>query len=360
MFRSHAGNTFFSQSRERVRDDVHGGFGGLQAPGKTNAKVATIAVANPSAGSSGRADARTLQTRNTTASRPSTNKPVGNVPKGPKKDQHQAPSAPVASVQVSYDVNAKQELSLKCQSRGFNPEWVSNGTSGSKHSYNVKLRDVIIKSDGWYADAQVAKAVVATKALNDAELWSKWKVKRLIGFKTSTTDHANGSSATSTSTSRQNTSYQNPSPVRRESGSSDAGVNRTTDETERLKLLVMLQKYIGPSVPNYTGRPDVCNAFFEGLAMGARLTRPSQSPAKQTLTDRARSRSPPTRPSRSSANYRARSPLGARLRLTPPPVYQHYPGRPNSSHYSPRATPLREPPRGPTSMLRDNTVVKKE
>ncbi|KAK3388111.1 hypothetical protein B0T20DRAFT_365575 [Sordaria brevicollis] len=360
------GNTFFSRHQEHERDVAHEGFGGLQALGKANTKVAPVAVAKPSTGSSVRADAPAPQTRNTTANRPSTNNPVGNVPKGPKKNQPQVSSAPVPSGRGSIDGSARQKLSFKCQSRGFNLEWVSNGTSGKKCSYNVKIQDVIIKSDGWYADAQTAKAAVATKALKDARLWSKWEVKRVIPSNPSTTNHGNGSSATSTNTSRQKssrqntTSGQNTTSARRESGSSGSGVNRTVDETERLKLLVMLQRYIGPAVPNYTGRPDVCNAFFEGLAMGAGLTRPSQSSPRQTLTDRARSRSPPTRPSRSSAHYRTRSPLGARLRLTPPPMYEHYSGRPNSSHYRPGDTPRREPPRGPASMLRGNTVVKKE
>ncbi|KAK3355611.1 hypothetical protein B0H65DRAFT_53237 [Neurospora tetraspora] len=370
VFRSHAGNTFFSQSHERVKDDVHGGFGGSQAPGKAKANIATVAVAKPPVGSSGRANDQTLQTRITTASRPSTNNPVGNIPKGPKKDQPQVSLAPKAP--ISYDVSANQTLSLRCQSLGFNPEWVLGRIVGGKCSFNVKLQDVIVESDGLYIGEHMAKAAVAAKALKDSELWRKLKrwSRPTASSKASATNHANGSSATSTNNSRQNNSRQNNSRqnnsrqnwalVKREPNSSDVAVSRTTDESERLKLLIMLQKYIGPSVPNYADRPDVCKAFFEGLAMGARLTRPSQSPSKDTQNDRARSRSPPTRHSSNSASYRARSPLGARTRLTPPPVYHHYPGRPDSSHYSPRNTPLREPPRGPSGISRGNTVVKKE
>ncbi|KAJ4415527.1 hypothetical protein N0V85_002690 [Neurospora sp. IMI 360204] len=360
VFRSHAGNTFFSQSHERVKDDVHGGFGGSQAPGKAKAKVATVAVAKPPVGSSGRANDQTLQTRITTWSRPSTNNPVGNIPKGPKKDQPQVSLAP--KTPISYDVSANQTLSLRCQSLGFNPEWVLGGIVGGKCSFNLKLQDVMVESDGLYIGEHMAKAAVAAKALKDSELWRKlerWS-RPPASSKASATNHANGSSARSTNNSRQNNPRQNLVLVKREPGSLDVAVGRTPDESERLKLLIMLQKYIGPSVPNYADRPDVCKAFFEGLAMGARLTRSSQSPSKHPQNERTRSRSPPTRHPSNSASYRARSPLGARTRLTPPPVYDHYPGRPDSSHYRPRNTPLREPPRGPSGILRGNTVVKKE
>ncbi|KAK1777994.1 hypothetical protein QBC45DRAFT_468611 [Copromyces sp. CBS 386.78] len=365
VFRSHAGNTFFSQSHERVKDDMHGGFGGSQAPGMTKTKVATAAVAEPSVGSSGRANDQTFQIRSFTTSRPSTNDPVGNIPKGPKKDQPQLSLAPRAP--ASHDPDAKKKLSLRCQSLGFNPEWLLSGNGRGKCSYDVKLQDIIVKNDGLHDGEQQAKAAVAVKALNDSELWRKLRrqSRPSAASKASATNLASGSSATSTNNSRQNNPRQNSSRqnlplVKREPGSSGVAVSRTADESERLKLLIMLQKYIGPSVPNYADRPDVCKAFFEGLAMGARLTRPSQSPSKQTQSDRGRSRSPPTRHSSESASYRARSPLGARTRLTPPPAYNHYPGRPSSSHYSPRNTALREPPRGPSGMSRENTVVKKE
>lgn len=358
VFRSHAGHTFFSQSQERAKGDVHGGFGGLQAPDKAKVKIATAAVAKPSAGYSEHANDQTLQTRSTSASRPSTNVPFGNVPRGPKKDQPQA---------ISYDVNAKKKLSLRCQSLGFNPEWVLGANVGGKCSFNVKLRDVMVESDGLYVGEQMAKAVVADKALRDSELWRKlerWS-RPPASSKASATSHANGFSATSTGHSRQNKSRQHNSRqkvslVKREPGILDVAVSRTTEESERLKLLIMLQNYIGPSVPNYTDRPDVCKAFFEGLAMGARLTRPSQSPSQHIQKDRARSRSPPTRHSNTSASYRARSPLGVRGRLTPPPVNFQYPGRPESSYYRPCNTPRREPPRGPSGDSRGNTVVKKE
>ncbi|KAK3497316.1 uncharacterized protein B0T23DRAFT_80835 [Neurospora hispaniola] len=365
VFRSHAGHTFFSQSQERVKGDVPGGFGGLQAPGKAKAKVATATVAKPSVGSSEHANDQTLQTRSTSASRPSTNIPFGNVPRGPKKDQPQALLAPEAS--VSYDVNAKKKLSLRCQSLGFNPEWVLGANVGGKCSFNVKLRDVMVESDGLYIGEQMAKAVVAVKALRDSELWRKlerWS-RPPASSKASATSHANGFSATSTSNSRQNKSRQHNSRqnlplVKREPGILNGAASRTTEESERLQLLIMLQNYIGPSVPNYADRPDVCKAFFEGLAMGARLTRPSQSPSEHIQKDRAGSRSPPTRHSNISASYRARSPLGVRGRLTPPPVYFQYPGRPDSSYYRPCNTPRREPPRGPSGDSRGNTVVKKE
>lgn len=370
VFRSHAGHTFFSQSQERVKGDVHGGFGGLQAPGKAKAKVAPATVAKPSVGSSEHANDQTLQTRSTSASRPSTNIPFGNVPRGPKQDQPQALLAPEAS--VSFDVNAKKKLSLRCQSLGFNPEWVLGANVGGKCSFNVKLRDVMVESDGLYVGEQMAKAVVAVKALRDSELWRKlerWS-RPPASSKTAAISHANDSSATPTNNSRQNksrqhksrqhNSRQNSALVKQEPGTLNVAVSRTTEESERLKLLIMLQNYIGPSVPNYADRPDVCKAFFEGLAMGARLTRPSQSPSTHIQEDRARSRSPPTRHYNIFAGYRARSPLGVRGRLTPPPVYFQYPGRPDSSYYRPCNTPRREPPRGPSGDLRGNTGVKKE
>ncbi|EGZ76924.1 hypothetical protein NEUTE2DRAFT_52107 [Neurospora tetrasperma FGSC 2509] len=370
VFRSHAGHTFFSQSQERVKGDVHGGFGGLQAPGTAKAKVATATVAKPSVGSSEHANDQTLQTRSTSASRPSTNIPFGNVPRGPKKDQPQALLAPEAS--VSYDLNAKKKLSLRCQSLGFNPEWVLGANVGGKCSFNVKLRDVMVESDGLYVGEQMAKAVVAVKALRDSELWRKlerWS-RPPASSKTAAISHANDSSATSTNNSRQNKSRQHKSRqhnsrqnlplVKREPGILDGAASHTTEGSERLKLLIMLQNYIGPSVPDYADRPDVCKAFFEGLAMGARLTRPSQSPSEHIQKDRARSRSPPTRHSNIPASYRTRSPLGVRGRLTPPPVYFQYPGRPDSSYYRPCNTPRREPPRGPSGDLRGNTGVKKE
>ncbi|KAA8635322.1 hypothetical protein SMACR_01571 [Sordaria macrospora] len=372
VFRSHAGNTFFSQSQERVKDDMHGGFGRSQAPGMTKTKVATAAVVKPPVGPPGYASDQTFQIRSFTASRLSTNPPVGNIPKGPKKDQPQVSLPP--RVSTSHDPDAKKKLSLRCQSLGFNPEWVLSGSLRGKCSYDVKLKDIIVKNDGLHDGEQPAKAAVAAKALNDSELWRKLELcSRPSGSsKASTANHTNGSSATSTSNSHQNTSRQTrQSNTRRSSaavkrdpvgepGSLDMVVRRTTDESDRLKLLIMLQKYVGSSIPNYADRPDVCKAFFEGLAMGARLTRPSQSPSKQTQNDRGRSHSPSARHSSNSASYRTRSPLGARTRLTPPPVYHHYPGRPSSSHYSPRNTPLRELPRGPSNMLGGNMIVKKE
>lgn len=373
LFRSHAGNTFFSQSQKPVT--AINMRGGSQAPGMTKTKVATAAtaaVAKPSVKSSGRANDQTFQIRSLTTSRPSTNNPVGNIPKGPKRDQPQVPSVPRAS--TSYDPDAKKKLSSRCQALGFNPEWVLAGSRRAKCTYDLKLRDIIVKNDGMYDEANSAKAAVALKALNDPEIWTR--LRHSSGTSANRTDL---SSAQSTSNSRPSSTRQNSShqPTQSSSRRSSALVkrepqpgteprslgvaaNRTTEESERLKLLIMLQKYIGPSVPNYADRPDVCKAFFEGLAMGARLTRPSQSPSKQAQNDRERSRSPSARHSRNSASYRTRSPLGARTRLTPPPVYDHYPGRPHSSHYRPHNTPRRELSRGPSGMSGGKTVVKKE
>ncbi|KAK0660115.1 hypothetical protein QBC41DRAFT_307745 [Cercophora samala] len=106
---------------------------------------------------------------------------------------------------------------------------------------------------------------------------------------------------------------------------------------QQAELLDQIQRLTGMDVMNPSRESaEVTRAYLEGLAVGSRLAtvarRRSRSPTRSPQTSRGR-------------RHRERSPADARVRLTPPPLYQRWNGRPVTDRYRP----------GEDGRLRDDT-----
>jgi hypothetical protein len=64
-----------------------------------------------------------------------------------------------------------QLLSLECQKRKFNPDFVVEQVDGRMYKCQVTIRDVIVKHRGHYQNGVAAKQDVALKALKEVQKW---------------------------------------------------------------------------------------------------------------------------------------------------------------------------------------------
>jgi hypothetical protein len=228
----------------------------------------------------------------------------------------------------SYPASPKPTavLTRECQKRRFNPVFRTVAHPGGKFGCEVRVDDRLVRTDRPYDCIADARMAVATKALT------------LMGWREYTSRDVPrerqtprlGSVATQGLIARA--VDRDPDAAMADAGVDGAtafamalGATRADEQAElwaRVRQM-MDASVAGPSREN----PELNRAFLEGLAFGVRLARPA------SMDIRSRSRSPPS--ARRTAGYRVRSP--ARQRLTPPPTYQSYPGRPNSDRYRPGA-----------------------
>ncbi|KAK3335292.1 hypothetical protein B0T19DRAFT_452218 [Cercophora scortea] len=279
--------------------------------------------------------------------------------------QHQAPATPM------------QLLSLACQKRKFNPEWIEKAV-GDKFTCAVRLRDQLVNSTRAYATPYVAKLVAAQKALKIVSSWGLPTGAEMDSTQSRATNNpkhgvtikqekgdsprkvsaggrsngqasikkergAHGPNSQAGGTNGNNTAQSKPSGS--EGNRDRRGTGHSTADLRKQQVLIEdIQKIMGIEVPDRSkDDPEVAKAFLEGLALGSRL---AGSLSLQTSRGRSsRSRSPSLR-NPDGNRFRTRSPVRPRIRTTPPPHYENFPGRPNSDHYRPEDSSGRDRPRG--------------
>ncbi|KAK3987082.1 hypothetical protein QBC44DRAFT_383568 [Cladorrhinum sp. PSN332] len=246
-----------------------------------------------------------------------------------------------------------QLLSQECQRRHFNPEWQEAVTPDGKYTCKVLLPKNVVVSDGKvYHDPVAAKQQAAVKALPIVRSWP-------IGYPTGmrvpegprmTFGFTRRSRApevlrprpsvqlvkredadtkmTGTESNRNNRDSTNDGNDQKTGNRPNMPLTR-----EQTEFFEQMRRTIGMTLPDPSkDSEEVQRAFLDGLALGSRLRRDRSS----------RSRSPRARRASPVRGYeRDRSP--ARVRLTPPPRYDRWTGRPHTDRWRPDEDPL--PPR---------------
>ncbi|KAK3693470.1 hypothetical protein B0T22DRAFT_476317 [Podospora appendiculata] len=268
--------------------------------------------------------------------------------------QHPGPATPM------------QLLSLACQKRKFNPEWIERTVSENKFTCDVLLRGQLVSSTKSYATPYVAKLVAAQKALKVVRSWGAAPNAEVDSTRSRAYDHKHGVAikqekgnsprkvlagghATGPAIKKEpgrgangnSTAQSKPSGSE---GNASSGTGRSTTALKKQQMLIEeIQKTMGTAVPDRSkDDPEVAKAFLEGLALGSRL---AGSLSQTSRSRSSRSRSPSLR-NADSSRFRTRSPVRPRVRATPPPHYENFPGRPNSDHYRPEDPSGRDRPPG--------------
>ncbi|KAK0630208.1 hypothetical protein B0T17DRAFT_598455 [Bombardia bombarda] len=229
-----------------------------------------------------------------------------------------------------------QLLSHACQKRRFNPEWVERFKNG-KYTCDVVLRGQVVRHTKGYDNMQAAKMAVAKKALPLVEAspippkGSANTTAQNVDIKLEESDSSGQAiHRLGQLTGMSGQSFRESGQGVRVSGSRDlvnSGPRRSDLTPAEYNLLEQVRKVMGTAMPDHLpDNPILSRAFLQGMALGSHVERSRQRTS--------RSRSPSAHP-RVSGGYRMRSPLRGRIRTTPPPHYEHYPGRPHSDHYRP-------------------------
>ncbi|KAK0732554.1 hypothetical protein B0T21DRAFT_412728 [Apiosordaria backusii] len=268
----------------------------------------------------------------------------------PQPDNPDLPSDPGPSANPT----APQQLSYACQARGFNPVWNEFTTPDGKFGCHVNLGGDTLKNANRFNTAKEAKshtaklglaflgsanapppapsqgpvtrsrAYIAHLEASVARL--KATVARLQAPATSSRGvpahpRVSGGRAGQVVVKREQDVEMTDVPASSGGRVSSIGV------AQQAELLEQIQRITGMDVINPSRESaEVTRAYLEGLAVGSRLT----------AAARRRSRSPTRSPQTSRVDrHRERSPLTARVRLTPPPVYERWSGRPATDRYRP-------------------------
>ncbi|KAK4178085.1 hypothetical protein QBC36DRAFT_369489 [Triangularia setosa] len=291
---------------------------------------------------------------------------------GPPLSNHpQMPSGPRQPVESP--TTAAQRLSHACQKRGFNPMFEVFTTPGGRHGCNVNIGGALLRNESLFDSTKQAKEDTAMKGL-DYLRQRGWA----IGSQSPPTSSRGRARSQVHPAPSQAPSTHSQGPVTRSQASIahlEASVARleatvaglqtpTTSSRERsahprlsdfhgqeqdvemtdvpasnssrvsgigaaqqAELLEQIQRITGMDVIDPSRESaEVTRAYLEGLTVGSRLA----------VTARRRSRSPTRSPQTSRVNrHRERSPVEARVRLTPPPVYERWSGRPATDRYRP-------------------------
>ncbi|KAM7198251.1 hypothetical protein V8F20_006278 [Naviculisporaceae sp. PSN 640] len=296
---------------------------------------------------------------------------------------------------VSPAPPATQLLSYECQRRGFNPEWSFRQTNVGRFVCNVKLGNTLVQGNTSHSTEYLAKMSTAKEALKVARQLprrvyfftgdnspcneNRPVVKQEYGFGMTTLPPRPGIGAApaavnneedvimrdsvteesrrsaNTTVARAQTQAINqalnwirgPQTASRRSGTQDsqrmvvnAGNDRPSTATQAVILTddisnddVLLAAQIRRSMAE-NSNPEVSKAFLDGLALGSRLGALGAT-LDRVPRDRRSSRSRSPTAGRRDDRHRVRSPPAPRIRLTPPPQYYSYPGRPSSDRYRP-------------------------
>ncbi|KAK4203977.1 hypothetical protein QBC40DRAFT_313513 [Triangularia verruculosa] len=282
--------------------------------------------------------------------------------------QPNTPQPPSGSRQsVGTSSTAPQRLSHACQKRGFNPLF-EVFPSGSKFGCNVNIGGTILRSGSLFETNRQAKEESAMKGLEYLRQRG-WLTESPSPSKNSRDGTRSQASPIDSQgrlvRSQSSIAYleqsvarleatvarlQAPEALKREqdvemtdvpasSGSRASAISAA----QQVGLLEQIKRITGmDGLDTSSESAEVTRAYLEGLAVGSRLA----------AAARRRSRSPTRSPQTSRANRRReRSPLDARVRFTPPPVYERWTGRPATDRYRPedRYRPDED------GRLRDNT-----
>ncbi|KAK4680745.1 hypothetical protein QC764_101455 [Podospora pseudoanserina] len=274
--------------------------------------------------------------------------------------------------------NAPQKLSFACQRRRFNPVFEAFETSDGRHGCHVKIDGALLRSDRLFETARQAKEDAAMKGLDYLRQNSRASrstvpsassggeprtqvsgsaqrlqnreaaTARLLPSQASSSMRSEASIAyLATSVARLEATIahlQAPAssardnftrvPIKQDQDVEMTGVPASggtlvsvISAAQQAELLNQIQRITGMDVINPSRESaEVTCAYLEGLAVGSRLAtvarRRSRSPTRSPQTSRGR-------------RHRERSPADARVRLTPPPVYQRWSGRPATDRYRP-------------------------
>ncbi|KAK4231690.1 hypothetical protein QBC38DRAFT_201672 [Podospora fimiseda] len=333
--------------QDRFRREVlaYNGYGNRHAPSQGNhGRLTPVSSHGLGSDSAARGSIQSFQV------------PVTTQPAMPSNPMSQSRSAPVSSTaglhtqpssRVIYPKAAPtQLLSQECQRRRFNPEWQERVTQDGMYTCKVLLPNNIVVGDGKvYSDPLIAKQRAATKALPIVRSWPTGYVGGIrvpegprLAFNIGRRPRA-----PEPPRPRPNSHVQQP----KIEGARDAIMTGTESSheqqtnnfltKEQTELFEKMCQTLEIKLPDPTkDSEEVQRAFLEGLALGSRIRRNRSS--------RSRSRSPRACRTSTGRGYdRDRSP--ARGRLTPPPKYDRWTGRPHTDRWRPDEDPLTNRPR---------------
>lgn len=356
----------YGPSGAKVPTGPSGGNKSFLAAGTLGIRtVSGSAASNPRPGSTA---APTLSSNSTSRSAPTANGTENRSlqPAAPRQiESYQSRSSysfvasSAAGPDSTYFTTPMQLVSQICQRRHFNPDWHETMTREGQYTCTVILGKNVVTTGKTYSTAPAAKMATAYTALRVIQSWkdlSKAEAEACESFRTkgrarlipgtNNKRRSLGPSQIAAAGRRQDTPIKqegvnNGTVAIRPSGGGGSSSRALIRPKEQAKLLELVNKTmdLGETVPDRSqDSPEVARAFLEGMAVGARLAQSARASAESSFSrshgsvPRDRSRSP----SRSAPdNYRSRSPVQSRIRLTPPPSYDHYPGRPHSDRYRP-------------------------
>lgn len=211
----------------------------------------------------------------------------------------------------SYRPSPMQILSGECQRRGFNPVWHEIQLPNGSFTCNVRLRDRLIRSNKLFKNPVAAKTAVAEKAVRAIWTWGSNfdHETRFVEQESKGPNNQNGvalASQNSPGMRQEEDAVKRETRSTRNEGSNTipnhgGGAGRTI---EPANLLDQVRKAMGILQPGgLMDSSEATRAFFEGLAVGARLA------GSASRSRRSRSRSPSVHrytPGR-YRDYRARS-----------------------------------------------------
>ncbi|KAK3329105.1 hypothetical protein B0H66DRAFT_526498 [Apodospora peruviana] len=248
-------------------------------------------------------------------------------------------------------------VSLWCQENHFNPEWRVVQTDTGRYCCDVILKDRLVKGKASFESQGDAKYSTARRALRLMEGWlrppSFGKVNLTGPPPSSPTVRENPPA-----TKQENNGVEMVHRSRRKTpmachaeratiianANADAGRDNIVAHNDS-SLIDMVAKNLGVSLPGRArSNPETARAFLEGVAIGSGLLgasiagHMSQAARSGTRGRLERSRSPVQKQRSDNERYRTRSPTGARARVTSPPQYINFLGRPSSDRYRPVET----------------------
>ncbi|KAK4129735.1 hypothetical protein N657DRAFT_91809 [Parathielavia appendiculata] len=203
-----------------------------------------------------------------------------------------------------------QLLSLECQRRRFNPQFVVKEASSNVFTCSVKLRDITIHGDKAHSSSIDAKHAVAAKALPIVRKWPICSSELAQPYRkdhvasTRVKEEHRALTRAAPKLEQDTVMADVPAVHGRDGGATGLpSRGRKLDSVaERAEVLDQMRRMTRGALPEHIlDNAESARVFLEGLVAGVRAARLFE-PAT-----RARSRSPAAAP-RSSASYRERSP----------------------------------------------------